>query len=151
MNPFACLNDDVLNIILSLLSPSDAGKLAQTCRAAYTHAIPRYLSDVTLGLEVQRKPKSQLASFCHFILSGAPNRASFLRRVELRQEAFPWVEVEIKAKLGDPFGIRTNRDYSLASLLAEVIQQADGLEEVHVADADPPAGIRNALDGCAGK
>ena len=68
MDPFIHLNSDVLNIILSLLSPSDADKLARTCRAAYRYAIPRILSDVTLGLGFHRKPKSQLASFCHFVL-----------------------------------------------------------------------------------
>ena len=138
MDPFIHLNSDVLNIILSLLSPSDADKLARTCRAAYRYAIPRILSDVTLGLGFHRKPKSQLASFCHFVLAGAPGRALLLRRLDLRRDAFPWVEVEIKAVPGNPRGSRAYTiDYSVASLLAEVIQQADGLEEVHVAGADP--------------
>ena len=138
MDPFTRLNYDVLNIILSLLSPYDAGQLARTCKAAYHYATPRLLSDVTLGLRFHRKPRSQLASFCHFVLSDAPNRARLLRRLDLRRDAFPWVEVEIEAILGNPRGSRAYTiDYSLANLLAEVIRQAAALEEVHVAGADP--------------
>ncbi|KZT66539.1 hypothetical protein DAEQUDRAFT_767891 [Daedalea quercina L-15889] len=138
MNPFTALNYDVLNIIFSLLPPSDAGKLAYTCRLAYCHAIPHFLSDVTLGLHFHRWPKSQIASFCNFVLSDVPHRVNLLRRLDLRRDAFPWVEVEIEAAVGNP---RSNRaytvDYSLAGLLADVIQQADRLQEVHIAGADP--------------
>ena len=138
MDMFTHLNYDVLNMILSLLSPCDAGNLARTCKAAYHYAIPRFLSDVTLGLRFHRKPRSQLWSFCRFVLSNSPNRAMLLRRLDLRRDAFPWVEVEVEALLGNPRPSRAYTvDYSLAGLLAEVIQQADALEEVHVAGADP--------------
>ncbi|KAH9918684.1 uncharacterized protein B0H18DRAFT_664005 [Fomitopsis serialis] len=138
MDPFAVLNYDVLNIILALLPPSDAGKLACTCRLAYYHAIPHLLSDVTLGLHFHRRPKSQLALFCNFVLSDVPNRVSLLRKLHLRRDAFPWVEVEMAGAVGNPRSGRAYMvDYSLAGRLAEVIQQADRLEEVLIASADP--------------
>lgn len=43
------LNYDILASILPLISPHDAAQLALTCRAAYALALPRFLSDVSLG------------------------------------------------------------------------------------------------------
>ncbi|KAH9830149.1 uncharacterized protein C8Q71DRAFT_380248 [Rhodofomes roseus] len=138
MNPYSVLNDDVLNIILSLLPPSDAGKLACTCRLAYFHATPRFLSDVTLGLHFHRRPKSQIASFCNFVLADVSNRVDFLRKLDLRRDAFPWIEVEIAGPVGNPRSGRAYMvDYSMAGLLAEVVQQAVRLDEVYIAGADP--------------
>ncbi|KAJ3001140.1 hypothetical protein NUW54_g6620 [Trametes sanguinea] len=69
------LNYDVLSDILSHLSSRDATQLALASRAAYALALPRIVSDVTLG-GLFHKPGdsavSQLTAFCNFVLSPAP-------------------------------------------------------------------------------
>ena len=91
------LNYDVLSTILPLISSQDAAQLALTCRDAYSLALPRFLSDVSLG-GLYHKPGgsavAQLKAFCNFALAPTPSwqgapaaRLDGLRSLEVMRDA----------------------------------------------------------------
>lgn len=124
MGPFVTLNEDVLRIILSLLAPPDACNMARTCRIAHSLATPYILSEVELrDWWPRRKAKRHAESFCHFILS-TPERAHFLRKLDLRSLYICAESYEGEETTG------LVRGSSMATALAAVIRQADNLEEV---------------------
>ncbi|KAF9812785.1 hypothetical protein IEO21_05988 [Rhodonia placenta] len=77
MSIFETLNDDVLGFILLLVYPRDALHLSMTCRAAYTYALPRALSEVVLF------GPTHLAAFCCFLSAKLTGRAQHLRALTI--------------------------------------------------------------------
>lgn len=77
MSIFETLNDDVLGLILLLIYPRDALHLSMTCRAAYTYALPRALSEVVLF------GPTHLAAFCCFLSAKLTGRAQHLRALTI--------------------------------------------------------------------
>ncbi|KAI1798330.1 hypothetical protein LXA43DRAFT_23558 [Ganoderma leucocontextum] len=123
------LNYDVLSDILSLLSSHDAARLALTCRCTYALALPRFLSDVSLG-GLYHKPSSsavsQLTDFCNFLLAPAPSwhgpplaRLDALRTLELMRDA-----VRVRKA-----GVWTT-DASAVALLSNVLARAHNLQKL---------------------
>ena len=123
------LNYDVLSTILPLISSQDAAQLALTCRDAYSLALPRFLSDVSLG-GLYHKPGgsavAQLKAFCNFALAPAPSwhgapaaRLDGLRSLEVMRDAVrvrkdgAWVT-----------------DTSAVALLSSALERAHGLRRL---------------------
>ena len=123
------LNYDVLSDILGRISPRDAAQLALTCRSAYALALPRFLSQVSLG-GLYHKPSSsavsQLTDFCNFLLAPAPTwhgspsaRLDALRTVEVMRDA-------VRVRKAGVWTI----DASAIALLCNVLTRAPNLQKV---------------------
>ncbi|KAI0915601.1 hypothetical protein AcV5_003780 [Taiwanofungus camphoratus] len=118
------LNYDVLALILALVSPRDASQLACTCRRAYEVAMPRFLSDVTLGGVFHKSDTSaalQLSKFCKFMLAGVPERLFSLQRLEVRRDA-------VRRRVCGSWIV----DASCVALLTEVMSKAIYLQKITV-------------------
>ncbi|KAJ8487105.1 hypothetical protein ONZ51_g4393 [Trametes cubensis] len=123
------LNYDVLSQILALISPHDAAQLALASRAAYALALPRIVSDVTLG-GLYHKPGgsalSQLTAFSNFVLSPAPE---WLGAPYARLDALQSLHV-----MRDAVRVRKNGvwtvDTNAVSLLSAVISRARNLQKL---------------------
>lgn len=103
MDPFTCLNDDVLNIVLLV---------SVRCGKTRTY-LPGCLQTRHPTL-CGRKSRLQVLSFRHFVLSGSPSRAMFLRRLHLGAPCVGAGDKAWQCKcLGNPLG------RPLPSLLAE--------------------------------
>ena len=129
------LNFDVLSTILPLISSHDAAQLALTCRSAYALALPRFLSDVTLG-GLYYKPGgsavSQLTAFCNFMLAPAPSwhgaptaRLDGLRSLEVMRDA-------VRVRKDGAWAV----DPAAASLLSAVLARAHGLQRLTLWGSD---------------
>ncbi|PCH39833.1 hypothetical protein WOLCODRAFT_136519 [Wolfiporia cocos MD-104 SS10] len=120
------LNDDILTIILSRISPGNARQLLMTCRAAYDLALPRVLSEINMDRAVNRlhpgakTDPDRIAEVCSFLLSDAPRRPRFIRKLTVNGAA-----MEDKAASAEPF-----RHAELALQLAQVLEHASGLREL---------------------
>lgn len=118
------LNYDVLALILALVSPRDASQLACTCHRAYEVAMPRFLSDVTLGGVFHKSDTSaalQLSKFCKFMLAGVPERLFSLQRLEVRRDA-------VRRRVCGSWIV----DASCVALLTEVMSKAIYLQKITV-------------------
>ena len=123
------LNYDVLSDVLGLISSRDAAQLALTCRNAYTLALPRFLSDVSLGGLYHKSSSSavsQLTDFCNFLLAPAPSwhgppsaRLDALRTLGVMRDA-----VRVRKN-----GVWTT-DASAVALLSNVLARAHNLQKV---------------------
>ncbi|PIL27405.1 hypothetical protein GSI_10553 [Ganoderma sinense ZZ0214-1] len=123
------LNYDVLSDVLGLMSSHDAAQLALTCRGAYALALPRFLSDVSLGGLYHKSSSSavsQLTDFCNFLLAPAPSwhgppssRLDSLRTLELMRDA-----VRVRKA-----GVWTT-DASAVALLSNVLARANNLQKL---------------------
>ncbi|KAI0659065.1 hypothetical protein C8Q70DRAFT_1045314 [Cubamyces menziesii] len=129
------LNYDVLSQILALISPHDAAQLALASRAAYALALPRIVSDVTLG-GLYHKPGgsalSQLTAFSNFVLSPAPE---WLGAPYARLDALQSLHV-----MRDAVRVRKNGvwtvDTNAVSLLSAVISRARNLQKLTLWGSD---------------
>ncbi|KAL7284280.1 hypothetical protein ACG7TL_001563 [Trametes sanguinea] len=129
------LNYDVLSDILSHLSPRDATQLALASRAAYALALPRIVSDVSLGGLFHKPGNSaiaQLTAFCNFVLSPAP---AWLGAPEARLDALQSLHVMRDAVRVRKDGMWTV-DPSAAALLSTVIARARNLQKLTLWGSD---------------
>lgn len=116
------LNEDVLFIILSLMHPQDALRLAMTCRFAHCIAMSRHLSEVSLRTGYDRG-NNRLSTFCSFMLADVQHRIPYMRVLHLKH--FPdWLDRRD----------HISADYMLS--LTEVLQHATNLKEIHLQDID---------------
>ncbi|CDO74390.1 hypothetical protein BN946_scf184392.g1 [Trametes cinnabarina] len=129
------LNYDVLTDILSYLAPQDATQLALASRAAYALALPRIVSDVTLGGLFHKPGNSavaQLTAFCNFLLSPAP---AWLGAPESRLDALQNLSV-----MRDALRVRKNGiwtvDPTATALLSTVIARARNLQKLTLWGSD---------------
>ncbi|GBE89485.1 hypothetical protein BKA93DRAFT_620454 [Sparassis latifolia] len=111
--PLISLNDDVLEYIISFVSPSDALRLAKTCRRAYAAAIPQSHSHIAITTP------QKLARFCNFMLADSPRRPSCLEAITLRDSAFRFSTAGQMCP-----------DYSSTSQLSEVLRHASALQSL---------------------
>ncbi|OSX63219.1 hypothetical protein POSPLADRAFT_1055284 [Postia placenta MAD-698-R-SB12] len=137
------LNDDVVAIILTLLSPPDASRLAVVSRKAYTYAMPRVLSEVDLGsvgtIAARLRQElpvgaAQMFSFCSFMLSDAPRRLPYLKSLTIRRCAFlGYVPIP-------------NESDSLVTMLVDILNGATNLAKLLVEGAHKLAKEPRLLD-----
>ncbi|KZT10410.1 uncharacterized protein LAESUDRAFT_810066 [Laetiporus sulphureus 93-53] len=113
--PLLALNDDVLDIIVSFLSPHDALPLMTTCRTAHALALPRLLSEVEFLTHTAKTP-GRITQFCQFMLADIPHRMPHLRALRL---------------IGNAFATK-DFDYSAALAMAAVLRHAKCLRELHL-------------------
>ncbi|CDO77534.1 hypothetical protein BN946_scf184912.g33 [Trametes cinnabarina] len=124
------LNRDVLKTIGDFCAPADALHLAMTCRDAYDLAMPRVLSDVSIGDPVFNDGPDRLHKFCNFMLADPKRRTRHLRALRLLEGAFARV-----TSVGGRE--RLDADFSSADVLANLLRQADNLRLIHIRDAEP--------------
>ncbi|PCH39834.1 hypothetical protein WOLCODRAFT_149874 [Wolfiporia cocos MD-104 SS10] len=139
------INEDVLQVILSLLLPDDLLQLALTCRHAYSLIVPcRILAEVALThgneivfnssftAETSRQSihhttyiQKRTAAFCEFVLAD-PARASHLRVLKLSGDAIkPWTFDLTQPAAG-------GYDWSRAGPMIRVLEHATHLRELHL-------------------
>ncbi|GBE86204.1 hypothetical protein SCP_0900830 [Sparassis crispa] len=111
------LNDDIMQTILSWVSPLEVLHLGRTCRGVYAAAIPYFLSEVTI------RDAQQLASFSRFILADIVHPPRYLKALTLRDTCFDYVSTERR---------RVKQDFSSAAAFAEVLQRAVCLQSLEV-------------------
>ena len=128
-NLFA-LNRDVLKTISDFCAPGDALKLALTCKDAYDLAMPRVLSDVSIGDPALNDGPDRLEKFCQFMLADPRRRTRHLRALRLLEGAFARVTT-----VGGRD--RLQADFSSADVLANLLRQAYNLRLIHIRDAEP--------------
>ncbi|OSX60624.1 hypothetical protein POSPLADRAFT_1058789 [Postia placenta MAD-698-R-SB12] len=129
------LNQDVLSMIVSYLSTWDALRLSETCRGILCIARNQALSSVTLGVNRPFNPtgtdnphEGQL--FCLYVLADVPGRLHRVRRLG--------VHTSIWRYFGSPApqrGYVLMSEYSLAPLLASVLENAANLQHLLLGDA----------------
>ncbi|OBZ77903.1 hypothetical protein A0H81_02138 [Grifola frondosa] len=114
------LNYDVLSLILALISAHDASQLALTCRHAYSIALPRFLSDVTLGGVFHKSRSSaakQLTDFCAFMLAANEHRRlQCLQRIQIMRDA-------VRCRVDGRWTV----DASCVAMLSDVLGRASHL------------------------
>lgn len=129
------LNYDVLSNFLTLISPHDAARLALASRAAYTLALPRFLSDISLG-GLYHKPSSsavsQLKIFCNFVLAPAP---SWHAAPSARFDGLHTLEIMRDAVRVRHNGMRVV-DASAVALLSSVLERAHNLQQLTLWGSD---------------
>ncbi|KAI0777538.1 hypothetical protein BD413DRAFT_467910 [Trametes elegans] len=127
---FLNLNRDVLKSISDFCAPADALQLALTCKDAYELAMPRVLSDITIGDPIMDDGPDRLRKFCDFMLADPRRRVRHLRALRLLEGAF--------ARVHDVGGReRLDADFSPATVLARLLLQADNLRIIQIRDAEP--------------
>ncbi|KAI0923124.1 hypothetical protein AcV7_005718 [Taiwanofungus camphoratus] len=129
------LNGDVLEAILSHMSPRDACRLAETCRVAFTVSMPRFLSEVRLTRDIYPivgQPE-RVTQFCRFMLTDISHRAPYLKVLHIWGPIFTTREV---IERGHDYSIVKLFDRSSALALAEVLRYATCLREIHLINAD---------------
>lgn len=124
-NNLLSLNYDVLSLILAHLPPTDASHLALASRDAYSLAMPRFLSSITLGGFFHKpasfQPTHQLAQFASFMLA-LPTRPIALHRLEIMRDA-------VRAR--DPAqGNAWTTSKRAVALLADVLAHCTHLQEL---------------------
>lgn len=144
---FLNLNNDVLALILTFVSPPDAMRLALTCHDAYSLAMPRFLSDVILGdadPAVISGP-DQITLFCQYMLADPPNRIVHLRALAIKDGAF--LASARRADGRDTW----LEDFSCAPLLSDVLRAAHNLRRLYIRDLEPLLASQPAVaDAIAG-
>lgn len=129
-NSLLSLNYDVLSLIVGHLPPNDASHLALASRDAYTLAMPRFISSVSLGglfHKSSANPTLQLKQFASFILA-QPARALSLHRLEIMRDA---------VRIRDPaLGYAWSIDRSSVALLTSVLALCKNLQELTLWGAD---------------
>ncbi|EED78217.1 predicted protein [Postia placenta Mad-698-R] len=142
---FLNLNNDVLALILTFVSPPDAMRLALTCHDAYSLAMPRFLSDVILGdadPAVISGP-DQITLFCQYMLADPPNRIVHLRALAIKDGAF--LASARRADGRDTW----LEDFSCAPLLSDVLRAAHNLRRLYIRDLEPLLASQPAWVGVA--
>ncbi|KAI0360812.1 hypothetical protein OH77DRAFT_726864 [Trametes cingulata] len=125
------LNRDVLKTISDFCDPGDALQLAMTCKDAYELAMPRVLSDVSIGDPGDDDGPDRLEKFCRFMLADPARRIRHLRALRLLDFAFARVH-------SVPGGReRVEADFSSADVLAALLLRADNLRIIYIRDAEP--------------
>ncbi|KAF9806118.1 hypothetical protein IEO21_08813 [Rhodonia placenta] len=125
MPDLLALCDDVLQLILPLLSQNDAIHLSLTCRTGYDIALPRILHTVRFNTLNEMMPPPQcerrLLEFCTFVLADVVRRASLLRIMEISPSAYTFIgrtgEFQVD---GRPF----------MAALADILKHASNLLEL---------------------
>ncbi|KAI8986823.1 hypothetical protein BD414DRAFT_487143 [Trametes punicea] len=123
------LNRDVLKTISDFCAPGDALQLAMTCKDAYELAMPRVLSDVSIGDPALNDGPDRLGKFCTFMLAEPRRRIKHLRALRLLEGAFARV-----TSVGGRE--RLDADFSSADVLANLLRHADNLRLIHIRDAE---------------
>ncbi|OBZ77905.1 hypothetical protein A0H81_02134 [Grifola frondosa] len=128
---FLSLNRDVLQSISEFCSPTDSLQLAKTCRDAYHFAMPRVLSEVSLGRAdpaVSNGPE-QVTQFCSYMLAEPHDRMRYLKVLEMHEGAFASA-----LRVGGREGWKS--DFSCAPILAELLRQASNLRVIFIRDLE---------------
>ena len=83
------LNLDVFSVLLALLDPLDALRMAMTCHRAYSLAISRFHSEVRIGYDENsnRSGPEQIIQFCNYMLA-EPARAAQLKSLSIGPGGF---------------------------------------------------------------
>ncbi|KAI0663710.1 hypothetical protein C8Q70DRAFT_906167 [Cubamyces menziesii] len=115
------LNGDVLAELASYLSGRDALNLALTARRIYDFAIHRTAVTFTC------RNRTDLVRIHHYLLSGNPKRAVYLRGLSILASTFierPWQE--------DPNWIfpKNTYEYSQAALIGDILEHSPNLSHV---------------------
>ncbi|KZS99951.1 uncharacterized protein LAESUDRAFT_732745 [Laetiporus sulphureus 93-53] len=124
------LNSDVLSMILSFVSPPEAMQLALTCHNAYDVAMPRFLSEVTLGCTDSMSGPEQITLFCKYMLANIKDRLRHLRALEIKEGAF----VSSSEQDGRETWVS---DFSCAAILADTLRQAVHLRKLNIVELEP--------------
>ncbi|KAL6299591.1 hypothetical protein BKA93DRAFT_805844 [Sparassis latifolia] len=117
------LDDDVLLIILSLISQRDALRLASTCHFGYNIALPRFLSKVDIQYSMRKSHK--VAGFCKFMLADAPRRLPYLREFPLA-DGCPYF----------PQPFNHSIDPESVALLVQVLRRATEVKKLTIGNED---------------
>ncbi|KAH9830145.1 uncharacterized protein C8Q71DRAFT_787530 [Rhodofomes roseus] len=121
------LDLDVVHVILSEIKPTDAFRLALTCRAAHDVAYPRFLSEVVLGHPWRRTGPDRLVQFCTAMLADASLRILHLRELIIHKTAFqPTRSTSTHSVL----------DSAAMAFLAEVLKYAVNLRSICIHDTE---------------
>ncbi|KAI0709878.1 hypothetical protein C8Q76DRAFT_798660 [Earliella scabrosa] len=117
------LNGDVLHEIVSYLRGRDALHLSLTARRVHDFAVHRVASHLVC------RSAADLRTIHEHILKGHPSRAVFLRSLSITASTFidrPWQE--------DPNWAfpETTYEYSLAPLVGDILQAAQGLTHLQL-------------------
>ncbi|KAI0365973.1 hypothetical protein BV20DRAFT_913379, partial [Pilatotrama ljubarskyi] len=105
-------------------------QLAMTCREAYDLAMPRVLSDVSIGDPGDDDGPERLEKFCRFMLADPHRRVRHLRALRLLEGAFARAHLVSGRE-------RFEADFSSADVLATLLLRADNLRIIHIRDAEP--------------
>ncbi|PCH43452.1 hypothetical protein WOLCODRAFT_164449 [Wolfiporia cocos MD-104 SS10] len=114
------LNDDALADITSFLSTRDALELSATVRRLHPIAKQHALSVILLD------SPQKMRRVCAYLLEDIPGRLTWLRHLRVTIHAFG-IEAEYDVERGD---------YSTATLLANTLERAEGLQHFSLACAE---------------
>lgn len=132
------LNDDVLNIVLSLIDPYDAFRLSLTCRNAQRIAVPHFLETVAFPLPWLCSPhakRSPLAypelfeGFRAYMCGQGSRRLQYLKSLILAEDAFC---IQHGSQHLEP----PRYTFTLAAPLADVIRGAVELRTISIDHSD---------------
>lgn len=124
-------------MILSQVLPIDVLHVAESCRAAYTLALPFVLSDVKIGdFRSRAHPdRDPLTSFCAYMLSDVGQRTKLLKSLTILPNAFRFLPRSALSYRAYEDGSFT--DYTAARLLALVVRLSVNLRTLRLLDAEP--------------
>ncbi|KAH9940695.1 hypothetical protein B0H21DRAFT_572493 [Amylocystis lapponica] len=147
------LNYDVLSLVLHMVSPRDASQLALASHHAYDIAMPRFLSEATLGgvfYKPQCSATRQLTQFCEFMLANVPERLVHLQRLQIMRDA-------VRRRVNGSWVVDTACVTLLTALLARAVHLQkvtiwgmDALFSAHPPIADALAGLPYLRSACLG-
>ncbi|KZT67130.1 hypothetical protein DAEQUDRAFT_729557 [Daedalea quercina L-15889] len=125
------LDWDVTSQILAQIEPLDALHLALTNRTFHRVAIPRFLSEVTIGSEWQKDGRNRVDKFSRYMLRRPAERIPYLRILIIESDAFV-------TGTADPATGETYVDFNFTAAvpLASVVQRASRLRKLHVGGSD---------------
>ncbi|KAI0788041.1 hypothetical protein C8Q74DRAFT_1255482 [Fomes fomentarius] len=129
--PLAILNGDVLHEIVSYIRGRDALNFSLTAHRVHDFAVHRVASRLVC------RTSADLRRVHEHLLGGSPRRAVFLRSLSIMSTTFidrPWQD--------DPNWTfpETTYQYSLASLVGDILEAAQGLTHLHLEHFTPLAG-----------
>ncbi|PCH44744.1 hypothetical protein WOLCODRAFT_165370 [Wolfiporia cocos MD-104 SS10] len=103
-------------------------QLAQTCRAAYNVATPRFLSEIVLdgGSQQKIRGSQQISRFCSYIYKNTSYRLPLIRRLTIGPSTFTYF-----ANSG-----QREPDYSPAGFLADMLIGVANLAMLYIANAE---------------
>ncbi|KAH9922591.1 uncharacterized protein B0H18DRAFT_505652 [Fomitopsis serialis] len=125
------LDLDTTTVILTLIEPVDALRLALTCRAAQKVAIPRLLSEVDIGPDWQKNGRDRVGKFSRYMLQRPAERIPHLKTLVLNSETF--VTGAADPRTGEMY---VDFNFTAAVSLAAVVQRALRLRKLSIGGAE---------------